>query len=1008
MCSKDPYRSPLEVLKVSQPNTTSATKIDLADLEALEGSFTDDATDGSSLMITQVKHNQRSPVRIHNKQFEDDFDIDLSEEEDIIDIRLTKQPVNPNSKLTPIIKEFSSPPSAIRLTERLKIPQPNQTVDKKPLPPIGRVSFESDFEDSLESDFDELLTAKVKHEEKSTEAPPVQASSAAESFVFTSSPSYHRYETFNRKGPESATTAASGVPAPEVVKSTESKNLGILDSFDEHEANDLLPSLSEEQPKNDLYPQLPPIHSTPKDSVNLYPSMDSYSERNPIEQPIEAQTERVKHFFDDLKVGGDPEQAKQSGPRKFFDGLKSKGEVEVHEGKSFLNAPKFKEPRIIRESTPRSSNIPSLLSKPKKRNAEILLLTQRPQIHEMGQTRHASTTTRPESPVPAHIKTVQPFSLSEEQQHVIDLAKRGLSLFYTGSAGTGKSVLLRTMIKTLKQMHPPGTVAVTASTGLAACNIGGITLHSFAGIGLGKESVTDLVKKIRRSKKNGNRWKNVKVLVIDEISMIDGELFDKLDEIARRLRRCEDPFGGIQLIVCGDFFQLPPVSRREEQPATFAFDSEAWKRSIKLTITLQQVFRQKGDMEFITMLNEMRIGKLSSESIRKFRELERELPESEIEPAELYCTRYEVERANKTRLDKLENEIKTYTAWDGGLLEDQQQRERLLSNFLAPQRLHLKKGAQVMMIKNIDDSLVNGSLGKVIDFIDQETYLTYDKITKDYNLENSEIEKDIERVKEENETKPKDELEDATEKLEDTVFDFFNEIDSNDPDVQRNIQMKKQLMNSLHENSRGRKLPLVRFTTPEGQIRCVLVHPETWDIEDEHEKPLVTRMQIPLILAWALSIHKSQGQTLPRVRVNLRNVFEKGQAYVALSRAVNRGGLQVLHFDARKVVAHKRVIELYSKLKSAQDAKKQLEETSKARNLLQGEVDSAMSGSNEYLDEQLEEDEEYVDAPSPSSFLDTGFGGENGEFVPIVAADDSSDNIVLNRRNFRKRGSEYL
>jgi ATP-dependent DNA helicase PIF1 len=133
----------------------------------------------------------------------------------------------------------------------------------------------------------------------------------------------------------------------------------------------------------------------------------------------------------------------------------------------------------------------------------------------------------------------------------------GKSVFFTGSAGTGKSVLLREIIGRLRTKYKkePDRVAMTASTGLAACNIGGVTLHSFGGIGLGRESVPDLVKKIRKNAKAKNRWMRAKVLIIDEVSMVDGELFDKLEHIARELRKSGRPFGGIQVVITGDFFQ---------------------------------------------------------------------------------------------------------------------------------------------------------------------------------------------------------------------------------------------------------------------------------------------------------------------------------------------------------------------------------------------------------------------------------------------------------------------
>ena len=185
--------------------------------------------------------------------------------------------------------------------------------------------------------------------------------------------------------------------------------------------------------------------------------------------------------------------------------------------------------------------------------------------------------------------------LSDEQRMVLNLVtEERKSVFFTGSAGTGKSVLLREIIKTLRVKHrtQPDRVAVTASTGLAACNVGGVTLHSFAGIGLGKEDIPELVKKIKRNQKAKNRWMRTKILIVDEISMVDGELFDKLEGIARIIRNNGRPFGGIQLVITGDFFQLPPVPDYGKI-SKFAFDAATWNTSIEHTIGLTQVFRQK-------------------------------------------------------------------------------------------------------------------------------------------------------------------------------------------------------------------------------------------------------------------------------------------------------------------------------------------------------------------------------------------------------------------------------
>lgn len=216
--------------------------------------------------------------------------------------------------------------------------------------------------------------------------------------------------------------------------------------------------------------------------------------------------------------------------------------------------------------------------------------------------------------------------LSEEQKGVLTaVVDEGKSIFFTGSAGTGKSVLMKSIITKLRTKYTkePDRVAVTASTGLAAVNIDGTTLHSFAGIGLGKEPATELIKKVRRNPKTRQRWIRTKVLIVDEVSMIDGDLFDKLEQVARIVRNNGSPFGGIQLVVTGDFFQLPPVPERD-RAAKFSFDAATWNTCIEHTILLTHVFRQK-DATFAAMLNEMRLGRLTAASIKAFQNLSRPL-----------------------------------------------------------------------------------------------------------------------------------------------------------------------------------------------------------------------------------------------------------------------------------------------------------------------------------------------------------------------------------------------
>jgi ATP-dependent DNA helicase PIF1 len=474
----------------------------------------------------------------------------------------------------------------------------------------------------------------------------------------------------------------------------------------------------------------------------------------------------------------------------------------------------------------------------------------------------------------SHSKGNFAISLSEEQRHVLDLVvNKNQSVFFTGAAGTGKSVLMRAIIKDLKNKYAkdPERVAVTASTGLAACNIGGMTLHSFSGIGLGKDDAPTLVKKIRRNPKAKNRWLRTKCLIIDEISMVDGELFDKLSQIGRTIRNNGRPWGGIQLIITGDFFQLPPVPDHGAKRETkFAFDASTWTTSVDHTIGLTQVFRQR-DPVFANMLNEMRLGRITEDTVRAFKSLERPLDFSDgLGATELFSTRNEVEASNEKRLRELSGTIRRYEAQDTG---KEDIRDKLLANMMAPRVIDLKVNAQVMLIKNLDETLVNGSLGKVIGFSDEKT------------------------------------------------FDMspLDEYDEDDPTA----KARRKLLNSFKhesESSSSVKYPVVQFIAPDGTARVILCQPEEWKVELPNGEVQAKRTQLPLMLAWALSIHKAQGQTLERVKVNLGRVFEKGQAYVALSRATTQDGLQVLGFQKTKVMAHPRVIDFYNKLYSAEEA----------------------------------------------------------------------------------------
>lgn len=269
----------------------------------------------------------------------------------------------------------------------------------------------------------------------------------------------------------------------------------------------------------------------------------------------------------------------------------------------------------------------------------------------------------------------------------------------------------------------------------------------------------------------------------------------------------------------------------------------------------------------------MRLGRLSPRSIATFRGLERPLTFNDgIEATELFPTRQEVDAANSSKMRVLTGNSEAYIADDTGTIADKTHRDKLLSNCMAPISIELKMNSQVMLIKNIDETLVNGSLGRVVGFMDEQSF--------------------------------------------DRAYLGEEEAPTRAP--------------KSDVKSTAKLWPLVEFALPDGSSRQLLVQREQWKVELPSGEVQACRSQIPLILAWALSIHKAQGQTLERVKVDLGRVFEKGQAYVALSRATCPEGLQVLRFDASKVMAHEKVRAFYASLYSAAEARVEMGERAAA------------------------------------------------------------------------------
>ncbi|EEQ97428.1 conserved hypothetical protein [Perkinsus marinus ATCC 50983] len=363
--------------------------------------------------------------------------------------------------------------------------------------------------------------------------------------------------------------------------------------------------------------------------------------------------------------------------------------------------------------------------------------------------------------------------------------------------------VLHRLIRLLK----PDYTAVTSSTGLAASHLGGQTIHSFAGIGSGARDAPALAQKIKRSPELLGRWKRVKTLIIDEISMLEGRLFDKLEQIARLVRQDNRPFGGIQLVLTGDFLQLPPVSQtmpngKKEEPS-FCFEAASWRKCIHKTMLLREVKRQEGDATFTTMLNQIRRGICSQETqdiLSLVAQRRHKVLTGGVVASQLLPTRREVDAINERELARLSTPPITFTAMDTVYDSTSLNLDVMCS---ARAKVVLKVGAQVMLTKTLSPQkrLVNGSRGIIVRFSATPCGITFSLVLR-FQI-----------------TIPLDE------------WVFYNTASTG-----------------------GRAVELGR------------------------------RRQIPLQLAWAISIHKSQGMTLDCAVIKLDTIFEYGQAYVALSR----------------------------------------------------------------------------------------------------------------------------
>jgi len=422
-----------------------------------------------------------------------------------------------------------------------------------------------------------------------------------------------------------------------------------------------------------------------------------------------------------------------------------------------------------------------------------------------------------------------------KQKTALEILKSGKNVFITGSAGTGKTYLLNLYTQYLKERRVYPTIV--APTGIAASHLGGQTIHSFFALGIRDSIDEGYVDFLLDKKYLKTRFSKLKLLIIDEVSMISPEIFSSMDLILRGFKGTDAPFGGVQVVISGDFFQLPPVSKVPKEKR-FAWQSPAWKALELQTCYLQKKFRQDDD-RLIQVLDDIRSGEISASS----EELLASRHEKELSiatPTKLYTHNVDVDRINLDELNKLDSEAKLFVCETKG---SEKNIEKIFKSSLVLEELALKKGAVVIFIKNnTEEGYVNGTTGTV---------------------------------------------------------QSFSPIDN---------------------------MPIVR-TTDGRKIKLEL---EDWSLENDSGKVTATVSQVPLRLAWAITIHKSQGMTLDAAEIDLSKTFETGQGYVALSRIKNIEGLRlmglnpmalrvdplILHVDERIKMASKKAadtIESFSK-----------------------------------------------------------------------------------------------
>lgn len=482
-----------------------------------------------------------------------------------------------------------------------------------------------------------------------------------------------------------------------------------------------------------------------------------------------------------------------------------------------------------------------------------------------------------------------------KQATALDILKTGKNVFLTGSAGAGKTYTINQYLHYLRARDV--AVAVTASTGIAATHMNGMTIHSWAGIGISNELTAKDIARIKKRTVVVERIERTKVLVIDEISMLHRQQFELINQVLQAIKENTLPFGGIQLLVAGDFFQLPPIGEpHESNRDKFAFMAQAWLDADFQICYLSEQHRQTTDktavlgntyygLDLNAILNQIRSQQFTPHIMPALTATaEHVLADNRTR---LFTHNVNVQAINEQELGKLTTAAHTFRAWGEG---DEKLVETLKKSVRNTPELVLKLGAKVMFIKNNTElNVSNGTMGKVVDFV--ATTLKQPNKQTNSPSNNSPSKNLSEPLDEQALAADATALLDAIEQEQQAdMADLLDEVNGGQSQQTHPTDDDTAATDTADDKLSELLYPLVELNDG----RKVIAEYDSWRIDDEEGEILAAYYHIPLTLAWAITIHKSQGMTLDAAEVDLSKTFEKGQGYVALSRLKQLSGLQLL------------------------------------------------------------------------------------------------------------------